>query len=99
MSVRNVKISIKLSPLCLNSVVSQFKQTGIKHKMFSSYKACNDIYAYVIFKVSKTKTTHVNVTKIKDLSNVDCAIQHLSFLLPTTTIQSYRVDNIKPHMK
>lgn len=93
LSIRNVKISVKVKCLCLNNANKLLQLQGISVKTFLNYITFTNKFSYVLFKSSSNGTNHVNVTKIKDTSNIHEALAILQDCLNTGVI-SHKIDNI-----
>lgn len=95
--IKNVKISLKLKELSLNSVLEYLDVNNQKYKTKSNYIIIESKYIYIVFKPKNRLITHINVTKISDLSEVDTAVNNLiKEIFPTLEITVHKVvvDNI-----
>ena len=89
--IRNVKISVKSTPISLNRVLLlSGKVENVKD--CKNFVVMTDTYSYTIFKTVKLEN-HINITKIPNLEKVQDAIQQLKkhFKFCAKLI---RVDNI-----
>lgn len=95
-NITNIKISLKTSFLCLDTVVLILKEKDIAHKRYSNFIVIRDLYTYIIFKQGCNGCNHVNITKLKVLDDIDISIKHLCSVLLTCHIVEYKrvVDNI-----
>lgn len=92
-SVRNVKISVKIKALCLNIAINSLTLQNIPVKKYLNYVTFQEQFSYVVFKTSKNGTNHVNVTKIKSINEINEAIAALQKYLDITVV-SHKIDNI-----
>jgi len=75
--IRNVKISVKTTPIALNNVLLLSNKVQ-KVKDCKNFVVLKDTYTYSIFKTNKKKLeNHINITNIPNLEKVQDAIQHL----------------------
>lgn len=95
-NITNIKISLKTSFLCLDTVVSILQEKAIAHKRYSNFIVIRDLYTYIIFKQGCNGRNHVNITKLKVLADIDLSIKHLCSVLLTCHIVEYKrvIDNI-----
>jgi TATA-box binding protein (TBP) (component of TFIID and TFIIIB) len=89
--ITNIKISLKTSFICLNTVIEKIQ--NIKHKRYNNFVVLRDIYTYVIFKSGNGENNHINITKIKTFDDISHAVNHLLNILPITEIKR-QIDNI-----
>lgn len=95
--IKNVKISLKLKELSLNTVLEYLDVNNCRYKTKSNYVIIESKYIYIVFKPKNRLITHINVTKISDLSEVDTAVDNLiTKIFPTLDIIVHKVvvDNI-----
>jgi len=92
-SVKNIKISVKVKKLCLRETSERLVEQNITVKTYLNYITFHHKFSFVLFKQSKCGTNHVNVTKIKDYSHVHEAIATLK-VVSGAEILSHRIDNI-----
>ena len=88
-SISNIKISLIIKNINLD--LTQFKL-----KKFSNFCVLQDKFSYIIFKKSKTKLTHINITKIRCFCEIDESIKHFFdlFKIPFDYFHSMSIDNI-----
>lgn len=97
LKVTNFKISLKVEPICLDSVSEIAKQFNIKFKRYNNFIVVHEQYTYIIFKSGKSLNNHINVTKIKLFEDIKNSQQLLfSKILKhlNSNIISYKIDNI-----
>jgi TATA-box binding protein (TBP) (component of TFIID and TFIIIB) len=102
--VKNIKLSLKIAPLDLNSVVCYLSSPAAGHpttttttvQTKNNFVIIRDRYVYVIFRSNSGKFGHVNITKVPSYSLVQDAIDHiLSLLKPfNVVITLSKIDNI-----
>jgi len=93
--ITNVKISVKCSTICLDTAINLLRHLKIEHKKYSNYLVVQSLYTYVIFKPSlKNGISHVNITKIPSIDDVNTAKMHLSNLLKIEICLVHTIDNI-----
>jgi hypothetical protein len=96
-SITNVKVSVKCSSICLDTVVKKAQENNLNYKLYSNYLVIQYKYTYVIFKQSLKslqKKCHVNITKIPNLFEIDNAKKLLQTVIPDVYFFSTTVDNI-----
>jgi TATA-box binding protein (TBP) (component of TFIID and TFIIIB) len=89
--ITNIKISVKTTFICLNTVIDKVK--CMKHKRYNNFVVLRNIYTYVIFKSGKNNINHINITKVKTFCDIEHAINHLLNILCVEEIKR-TVDNI-----
>lgn len=89
--ITNIKISVKTSFICLNTVVGKINDKNFKR--YNNFVVLRDNYTYVIFKSSNGDSNHVNITKIKTFGEITLAVEHLLKLFSLIEIKR-QVDNI-----
>lgn len=96
--ITNVKVSIKINEVCLDTVVQKLENKKIKYTRYHNYIVIQDIFTYIIFKPSckqKNFISHVNITKIPSISSIEIAKTHLIFLINCNILTNFAViDNI-----
>lgn len=92
-SIRNIKVSAKVSNLCLNTVSLKLLNSKVAQKHFSNYITFQHTYTYIVFKNSKDLSNHVNITKLKCENDIESALQLLTNLLGCHII-TWKIDNI-----
>lgn len=95
--IKNVKISLKIITVSLNSVLNYLDKNHIEYQTKSNYVIISSIYIYILFKPKNQQITHVNVTKIPNLFKVDDAVNHFkNDIFPAFNVQVNKisVDNI-----
>lgn len=96
--ITNVKVSIKIQEICLDTVSRNLEEKNILFKKYPNYIVIQDIYTFIVFKTSckkKNSISHVNITKIPTLFEVDTAKKHLKDLFDGVVIKEKPViDNI-----
>lgn len=89
--ITNIKLSLKTSYICLDSVRKQLDNKEIK--CYSNFIVLRDKYTYIIFKSKDLVTNHINVTKIGKFEDVPESIIKILSLLQVIE-QKRVVDNI-----
>lgn len=96
--ITNVKVSIKIKEVCLDTVARKLEAKKIKFKKFQNYIVIQDIYTYIVFKTSYKKNnsiSHVNITKIPTISEIETSKEHLNILFDGVHyVEKAIVDNI-----
>lgn len=92
--ITNIKVSLKINPLCLSSVQKELKSQNIPFSTYTNFIVVRKIFTYIIFKTGTQKNNHVNITKINSESAIITAIEILQTLLTNVVIQKQTVDNI-----
>lgn len=94
---KNVKISIKIREISLNSVIEYLNVNNREYKTKSNYIIIKSKYIFILFKPKNRMISHINVTKISNLDEVNTAVDNLIIeIFPTFEICIYKVviDNI-----
>jgi hypothetical protein len=73
-SIKNVKISVKLEDISLNSVVKYLECNSISFVIKGNYLVIHHKYVYIFFKLKNFVIRHINVTKIPDEESVKDSI-------------------------
>jgi TATA-box binding protein (TBP) (component of TFIID and TFIIIB) len=89
--IRNVKISVKSTPISLNRVLLLSGKVEYV-KDCKNFVVMEDMYSYTIFKTVKLEN-HINITKIPNLEKVQDAIKQLKKHFKFCA-KFIRVDNI-----
>lgn len=96
--ITNVKVSIKIEEVCLDSAAKKLEKQNIKFTKYPNYLVIQDIFTYIIFKPSYKKknfVSHVNITKIPTICEIEKAKKHLSTLLNCNILSKpVVIDNI-----
>lgn len=93
MQVRNIKISVKVGLIPLDTVTKKLQDINLAYSTYPSYVSFHDKYNYIFFRASKNQTNHVNVTRLKSEDDIPCAITILERIIGKAII-SYVIDNI-----
>jgi TATA-box binding protein (TBP) (component of TFIID and TFIIIB) len=95
--VKNIKISLKISKLPLNSVINQFEVENIQYKIKNNYIILRNIFLYILFKPKNSEISHVNITGIPNVESISKSIEILNKdILKSLTIVplEYKIDNL-----
>lgn len=94
--ITNIKLSVKTSFVCLDSVKVILKKKKIKFKPYPNFIVIKNKYTYIFFKSKENKVNHLNITSISNFDNIDYSVEHFFNMLDITSFQEiYRsVDNI-----
>jgi TATA-box binding protein (TBP) (component of TFIID and TFIIIB) len=90
--IANVKVSVKTSPLVLDIVYQTLKDV-YNCKIYNNFLVIKSKYTYIIFKTNKSNVTHINITKIPSLLDIDEAVNTIK-ILTNCLITSQTIDNI-----
>lgn len=94
---KNIKISITITKLSLNSVLNQLDESNTEYEIKNNYIIIRDKFVYIFFK-SKTNTiNHINITKLSKLSDIESSIEILKecvFKQFYFEVLSKKIDNI-----
>jgi len=97
LNITNYKISLKVLPICLDSVCDIAKKSNIKIKRYNNFLVIQSEFTYIIFKNKKGFNTHVNITKIRTFEKIKEAqtFLFLNFLkCLKSDIIAVKIDNI-----
>lgn len=95
-TVTNIKVSLKSCCLCLSTVQKILKEKNVDFSTYTNFLVIKHKFTYILFKTGKNKNNHINITKIKNLDNIESAVENLKDLLQECNFyELYRkVDNI-----
>lgn len=94
--VTNIKVSLKIKFVCLDTVQKTLKNSGIEFKSYMNFLVFKHIYTYILFKSKNTVVNHLNITNIKnheDILNAIIKLQDIN-IISTDSVVSQTVDNI-----
>ena len=95
--VKNIKISIKITKIPLNSVIRQFEEEHLPYKIKNNYIILRKDFVYILFKPKNSEISHINITGIPNVESISNSIEILtkSILksLVITTLD-YKIDNL-----
>lgn len=95
--IKNVKISLKLESISLNTVIEHLQTNEIGFEIKNNYIVIHHKYTFIIFKRKNQQIQHVNVTKIPNLAEIDKVVDTFVneiFHNLSVTINKINVDNI-----
>lgn len=95
-NVTNIKLSLKIRFICLDTVEQILKKLNLGIKSYPNFLVFKKNYTFVLFKSKDCIQNHLNVTNIKKYENIEDAIYTLKFLLnfEVNDIFSTTIDNI-----
>lgn len=95
--IKNIKISLKIEELSLNSVLNQFKIENISFKIKSNYIIIKDKFVFIFFKSKNSFVNHINITQISNINFINDSIELLKEKIFKTlpfTILKQQIDNL-----
>jgi len=95
--IKNVKTSLKIKKLSLNTVIEYLKTHNIGYIEKSNYIIIKFKYIYILFKPKSLLINHVNITKIPDLEYINKSVNVLTnevFANLKIDIIYLKIDNI-----
>ena len=95
--ITNIKLTLKTSFICLNTVKKFLQKKKINFKEYQNFLVIKNKYTYVYFKTSDGEINHLNITNVPEFSKIDFASNHIlkNILKPLKIKEIYRrVDNI-----
>lgn len=94
--VTNVKLSLKIRFICLDTVKQILSDLNICIKSYPNFLVFKKIYTFVLFKSKDNIQNHLNVTNIKRHENIEDVILTFKTLLnlEESDILSTTIDNI-----
>lgn len=91
--IANVKVSIKTSPLFLDTVYKNLFSQSIVCKQYNNFLVVKSKFTYIIFKTNKNRENHINITKIPSIKNIFEAVELIK-VLTDCQVTSQTIDNI-----
>jgi hypothetical protein len=91
--IANVKVSLKTSPLFLDTVYKSLLNQKIPCRQYNNFLVVKSKYTYIIFKTNNNFENHINVTKIPNVCNILEAVTLLKVLIKCD-ITYQQIDNI-----
>jgi hypothetical protein len=70
-TITNIKISLKVLPICLDTVCSIAKKCDLAFKRYNNFIVLRNEFTYIIFKNKKGCNTHINITKLRCFSDIE----------------------------
>lgn len=94
--ITNIKLSLKLQSISLDSVENVCEEKKIFFTKFSNFLVIKTKYTFVLFKENAQQVNHVNITKVPSFSEIDDSINFFFEILNigAKTIKHQTVDNI-----
>lgn len=95
--IKNIKVSFKINPICLNTVIKSFEKNNISYTEKNNYLIIKNKFVYIFFKSGSRKLHFVNITKISCPQEIKQAIDYLkNYLLKfiILDIKNEKIDNI-----
>ena len=95
-NVTNIKLSLKIKFICLDTVQNILKNLNISVKSYPNFLVFRQTYTFILFKSKDCIRNHLNVTNIKEYTNIETSINILKTLLnyDISDIFSTTIDNI-----
>ena len=96
MSVKltNIKVSISTNSISLDSVEKHLKELNSNFKRYNNFIVIRDLFVYTLFRVGKNNLNHLNITKIKNIDEIEkvlCNLENLGFKIIRNSL---KIDNI-----
>jgi Transcription factor TFIID (or TATA-binding protein, TBP) len=91
--IANVKVSLKTSPLFLDTVYKNLVNQNILCKQYNNFLVVKSKFTYIIFKTNKNFENHINITKIPNVCNILEAVTLLK-VLTNCEVTYQQIDNI-----
>lgn len=95
--VKNIKISLKITKIPLNSVIRQFESENISYKIKNNYIILRKVFVYILFKPKNSEISHINITGIPNIESISNSIE----ILKENILKSlrlvpldYKIDNL-----
>lgn len=95
-SLRNVKISIKIEGISLNTVSEVCLQKSLDYKKYENFIVVKNKFTFIIFKNNKKNINHVNITKIPTIDAINESLLYLKECGETIIIRpnTMKIDNL-----
>jgi TATA-box binding protein (TBP) (component of TFIID and TFIIIB) len=90
--IKNIKISLKVKKVSLNSVLSVLDHERVKYVFKNNYIIIKRKYVFVVFKPKDQRIHHINITGIKEISGINKSICLLKLVNIVPIF--YKIDNI-----
>jgi TATA-box binding protein (TBP) (component of TFIID and TFIIIB) len=90
----NIKVSIKCNQESLDSVENNIKEKNLTYKRYNNFIVLRSDFVYTIFRQSKNKNNHINITKIKKYENISKAVENLKNFNLNVIDETLKIDNI-----
>lgn len=99
--ISNVKLSLKIQYVCLDTVQKQLELKSIKYKSYNNFIVFKNVYTFILFKSKDKERNHLNVTNIKTVEDRVNVIEvfKISTLGDNISILSVNIDNITASFK
>jgi hypothetical protein len=106
LEVRNIKLSLKIPTIQLNSVIDEIHRkstddkpiyTALSYQISNRFYIIRDKYVYTFFKSNSNLINHINITKVSSFDLVNHAIEYILYdLLAPLNIKTYEyhIDNV-----
>ena len=94
--ITNIKVSIKIKSVCLDTVQNILESSNIKNNNYGNFIVVKNKYTFIIFKQGKQNNNHINITNIKSFEDISDAIKLLQQILVDTIVEekTLKIDNI-----
>jgi TATA-box binding protein (TBP) (component of TFIID and TFIIIB) len=95
--IKNVKVSLKINEISLNSVLKYLLENQISFEIKSNYLIIKDKFIYIFFRSKNNLVNHINITKIPSIEHIKESINFLrDKILKQLYIinESYKIDNL-----
>jgi TATA-box binding protein (TBP) (component of TFIID and TFIIIB) len=95
--VKNIKISLKITKIPLNSVISQFEDENLPYKIKNNYIILRKVFVYILFKPKNSEISHINITGIPNVESISNSIDILTKIILKSLIITpldYKIDNL-----
>lgn len=96
-TIKNIKISFKIQRISLNTVLKHLNEKNMAYELKSNYIILRCQFVFIIFKSKDLTVSHINVTKIGQMSDMDTVEKVFKddvFNLDEIVILNKQIDNI-----
>jgi len=93
-TIRNIKISIKILPISLNTIKEHLTFNSIEFQEKSNYLIYTQKYMFLFYKHKEGILKHINVTKIPTFEDIEHCLNNLTKTIPILKTLSHTIDNI-----
>lgn len=95
--IKNIKISLKITKIPLNSVINQFEKENISYNTKNNYIIVRRVFVFIFFKPKSSEISHINITGIPNIESIYESITILKDIILKSLIiipLNFKIDNL-----